>query len=473
MGKRGLLERNKDHSDYYFSRLVLKRIGSLIRDFYASSDQVVYKYADVSGYSPFFTRIGVGLFKGSVDGKQLAFKHALNAQRSDHEKREQKMKKDREADGKKVQDLKISLALSKEECEILQNRSKTLQKERDDLELSIAEKEKLLDIQKSEHTKRMQEMKKEHENLRSADQKKIQELQMSLARSLQDFESLQNKTKKLEKDQNEFIQQLAEKEQSQNEEHTKQAKEMNKEIEKQTKAVKDLAERMCLQKRAHKEERREDLKKVQELQESLDRCIKEYEALQNQTKKLQSEREDLELSIAKREQGLLIEKEEHKNQIKKITSRIEKKVKFAKEEMSRLKERKKSIESTRDSEKKIVHKLLNAAKYSLNEYEEKLKEYREKIQSVNKEVAELSHELKTTRAIQNSSKDTLSTERVKVENLSSQVKTLKEENVTMKKELEKNESALNESFSEIQMLSKKNNVLKSKLSRIKNVVGGT
>ena len=97
----------------------------------------------------------------------------------------------------------------------------------------------------------------------------------------------------------------------------------------------------------------------------------------------------------------------------------------------------------------------------------------EKIPFINEEVAELSHELKTTRAIQNSSKDTLSTERVKVENLSSQVKTLKEENATMKKELEKNESALNESFSEIQMLSKKNNVLKSKLSRIKNVVGGT
>ena len=81
MGKRGLLEKNKDQSNYYFSRLVLKRIGSLIRDFYASSDQVVYKYADVSGYSPFFTRIGGGLFKGSVDGKQFAFKHALNAER--------------------------------------------------------------------------------------------------------------------------------------------------------------------------------------------------------------------------------------------------------------------------------------------------------------------------------------------------------------------------------------------------------
>ena len=119
---------------------------------------------------------------------------------------------------------------------------------------------------------------------------------------------------------------------------------MNKEIEKQTKAVKDLAERMCLQKRAHKEERREDLKKVQELQESLDRCTKEYDALQNQTKKLEGEREDLELSIAKREQGLLIEREEHKSQTKKIMSRIEKKVKFVKEEMSRMRERKKSME---------------------------------------------------------------------------------------------------------------------------------
>ena len=69
MGKRGLLEKNRDQS------------GSLIRDFYASSDQVVHKYADVSGYSPFFTSIGVGLLKGSEDGQQLAFKHALNVQR--------------------------------------------------------------------------------------------------------------------------------------------------------------------------------------------------------------------------------------------------------------------------------------------------------------------------------------------------------------------------------------------------------
>ena len=69
MGKRGLLEKNRDQS------------GSLIRDFYASSDQVVHKYADVSGYSPFFTRIRGGLFEGSVDGKQFAFKHALNTER--------------------------------------------------------------------------------------------------------------------------------------------------------------------------------------------------------------------------------------------------------------------------------------------------------------------------------------------------------------------------------------------------------
>ena len=69
MGKRGLLEKNRDQS------------GSLIRDFYASSDQVVHKYADVSGYSPFFTRIRGGLFEGSVDGKQFAFKHALQIER--------------------------------------------------------------------------------------------------------------------------------------------------------------------------------------------------------------------------------------------------------------------------------------------------------------------------------------------------------------------------------------------------------
>ena len=62
MGKRGLLEKNRDQS------------GSLIRDFYASSDQVVHKYADVSGYC-------YGLFEGSVDGKQFAFKHALNIER--------------------------------------------------------------------------------------------------------------------------------------------------------------------------------------------------------------------------------------------------------------------------------------------------------------------------------------------------------------------------------------------------------
>ena len=69
MGKRGLLEK------------IGTKSRSLIRDFYASSDQVVHKYADVSGYSPFFTRIRGGLFEGSVDGKQFAFKHALNTER--------------------------------------------------------------------------------------------------------------------------------------------------------------------------------------------------------------------------------------------------------------------------------------------------------------------------------------------------------------------------------------------------------
>ena len=69
MRKRGVLEKNRDQS------------RSLIRDFYASSDQVVHEYADVSCYSPFFTRIRGGLFKGSVDGKQFAFKHALQIER--------------------------------------------------------------------------------------------------------------------------------------------------------------------------------------------------------------------------------------------------------------------------------------------------------------------------------------------------------------------------------------------------------
>ena len=69
MRKRGVLEKNRDQR------------RSLIRDFYASSDQVGHKYADVSGYSPFFTRIRGGLFKGSVDGEQFAFKHALQIER--------------------------------------------------------------------------------------------------------------------------------------------------------------------------------------------------------------------------------------------------------------------------------------------------------------------------------------------------------------------------------------------------------
>ena len=63
MRKRGVLEKkNRDQT------------RSLIRDFYASSDQVVHKYADVSCHSPSLTRIRGGLFKGSEDGKQFAFR---------------------------------------------------------------------------------------------------------------------------------------------------------------------------------------------------------------------------------------------------------------------------------------------------------------------------------------------------------------------------------------------------------------
>ena len=62
MRKRGVLEKNRDQR------------RSLIRDFYASSDQVVHKYADISCHSPSFTRMRGGLFKGSEDGKQFAFR---------------------------------------------------------------------------------------------------------------------------------------------------------------------------------------------------------------------------------------------------------------------------------------------------------------------------------------------------------------------------------------------------------------
>ena len=61
------------------------------------------------------------------------------------------------ASERKVQELKIELAHSKEECEALQNKSKKLEKEKEDLQLSIAEKEQSVIIQREEHAKKAQE----------------------------------------------------------------------------------------------------------------------------------------------------------------------------------------------------------------------------------------------------------------------------------------------------------------------------
>ena len=97
------------------------------------------------------------------------------------EKRENE--KVNKAGERKVQELKIELAHSKEECEALQNKSKKLEKDKEDL----AEKEQNT---QSEHQKRVQEMNKEHEKRREADQKKVEDLQMYLARSTHKCEAL-------------------------------------------------------------------------------------------------------------------------------------------------------------------------------------------------------------------------------------------------------------------------------------------
>ena len=367
------------------------------------------------------------------------------------------------ANGKKVQELKVSLGQSTKECEDLQNKSKKLEADKEILELSIAEKEQILITLRSEHEKRVQELTKEIKEGREADQKKAEELQISLARGKQEFESFQTKAKKLEKERNEFV--------VEKEKHENQAKEKDKEVKEMAKAVKGLEERLSLQKIEHEQEKEADGKKSQELQMSLVCKTKECEALQNKSRKLEKEKEDLELSIAEKEQSLLIQREEDKKQAHEMTSRIEEKVKITREQMSRLTEERQARETKRAAEDLLFKKELNRAKDSL-------KHYREKIEVIKNAVAELSTDLKTTKSDGNSNEKVANlckaqVQQQQVQQYVLQIEALKEENVVLKKELERNESALNAGFVDHKILSERYNALKSKFSRMQKIVGGT
>ena len=177
------------------------------------------------------------------------------------------------------------------------------------------------------------------------------------------------------------------------------------------------------------------------------------------------EKEDLELSIAEKEESLLIQREEHRKQAEEMTSRIENKVKIAEEQMFRLTEQRKAREWKRAKEERALNKELNTAK-------DLLKQYKEKIEAINSAVTKLSTDLKTMKSDRNSN------EQEQVAKLSSQaqqyahqIEDLKEKNVILRKELEKNESALNAGFDEHKKLSERYDVLKSKFSRIQKFVG--
>ena len=375
---------------------------------------------------------------------------SLNTQRSHHEKLTQETMKKiekqantllearlcqqkiedeklRQADAKKVQELQMSLACSKQECEALQNKSVKLEMDREDLKLSITEREQSLIIQRGLHEKRIQEknkeiekqeksvkglearlcvQKSEQEQLRESYEKKVQALQMSLVHLTKEYKTVQEKSRKLEQDKDDFIQFIAEKEQSFWNQRTQ-----------------------FLEAKLNESE-----KKVQEVQMALACSKQECEALQNKSKKLEKEKEDLNLSIAEKEQSLNTQRLEHEKQVQEKNEEIEKRANIAKFWEARLCAQKRAHKKLRDADEKKIE--------------------------------ELSTEMKRTKAA------TLSNEQEKVEKLSihhlHEIEALKEENVNLKKELEKNESALNEGFQENKVLTARNHVLKSKFSRMQN-----
>ena len=94
---------------------------------------------------------------------------------------------EKKADRTKVQKLKMSLGQRTNECEALEN--KRLEKDGANLELSIAKKEQSLTTQRSGHEKQVQEMNK----LREADQKKKREALQNESRILErERDELQN-----------------------------------------------------------------------------------------------------------------------------------------------------------------------------------------------------------------------------------------------------------------------------------------
>ena len=157
----------------------------------------------------------------------------------------------------------------------------------------------------------LSQQKSEHEKLREADEKKVQGLQMLLVHSTKEYKTLQDKFLKLGKDRDDFIQFIAEKEQSF----------WNKRTE-------------FLEATLNESE-----KKVQELQMSLAHSTQECETLQNKSRQFDKDMDELKLSIAEKEQSLVVQREEHEKQAQEMNLRIEKKVQEAKERAAETYER--------------------------------------------------------------------------------------------------------------------------------------
>ena len=203
----------------------------------------------------------------------------------------------------------------KEENERMRVESlETVKKEADEQELRKLEREKIQQLEKLLESRmpslgicRWEDLEAElerwREYLQLRNQTEQRERAEELASCTQECEALQEKTKKLEAERDEFILSIAEKEQSlffQQKQKEKQAEE----IEEKAKVVKDLEERLCLQEREHEKLRASSTKK--------------FEALQKKSRQLEN---NLELSVAAQEE------------CEKQTREIEKKAKDAKKQI--------------------------------------------------------------------------------------------------------------------------------------------
>ena len=212
---------------------------------------------------------------------------------------------------KKAHELQVSLAHSKQECEASQNKSKKLENDKERLKLSIAEKEHRVIIQKEKHARKAQELKKEIEK------------KMEVVKDLEARLCLQKREYEKEKD------------------------EVKKSAEEKDQKLSEMEEMLCLEQKEHEKLREEYGKKVQELQTSWARSMQEYEALQwlqNKSKKLEKDKEDMNLSIAEKEESLKTQRLEHEKRIQEMNDEIEKNVNVAKFLKARLCQQKSEYE---------------------------------------------------------------------------------------------------------------------------------